>query len=77
VGINNLPFKSMIVGGATSRGGMNAQSGAGRMIAGLDEPEGHITGNVGDIFQSLNGTSGKVLWVKETGNGNDTGWVAK
>ena len=77
VGINNLPFKSMIVGGATSRGGMNPQSGAGRIIAGLNEPEGSITGNVGDIFQSLNGTSGKVLWVKETGNGTDTGWIAK
>ncbi len=83
VGIENLLSESIIVGGVTSRGrepsqgGSTAHSGAGRTIAGLGSPEGKVVGNVGDIFQQLNGTPGKTLWVKESGNSTPTGWVAK
>ena len=77
VGIKKLPFASVIVGGATSRGGTTAGSGAGRFIAGLGDPNNKVIGNVGDIFQRLDGTLGATLYVKETGNSTDTGWIAK
>lgn len=77
LGIGNLPGDFMIVGGATSRGGTTANSGAGRFLAGLGNPESRVTGHVGDIFQQLDGTPGATLWVKETGSGTSTGWTAK
>jgi hypothetical protein len=77
IGIENLPFDSIVVGGATSRGGTAASSGAGRSLAGLGDPNNKLIGNVGDIFQRLDGVPGEILYVKEMGNGTDTGWVAK
>ncbi len=77
VGIQNLPENSIVVGGAASRGGGTNNSGAGRFLAGLGVPENQILGNVGDIFQRLDGTPGETLYVKETGNGTVTGWKAK
>jgi hypothetical protein len=77
VGIGNLPFDSVVVGGATSRGGTTAHSGAGRFIAGLGDPNNKVIGNAGDIFQRLDGTPGATLYVKETGSGTNTGWTAK
>jgi Pectate lyase superfamily protein len=77
VGIENLPAACVVVGGATSRGGTTASSGAGRFIAGLGDPDTKVAGNVGDIFQRLDGTPGKTLYVKETGNSTNTGWKAK
>lgn len=77
VGLQALPSRSVIVGGATSRGS------AGRWFVGLvapnhqNGPNDQIIGNVGDIFQSLDGAPGTTLWVKESGNGTKTGWVAK
>jgi hypothetical protein len=77
VGIGNLPEDSLVVGGATSRGGVNPSSGAGRFVAGLDDPENKVTGNVGDIFQRIDGGVGSSLYVKESGNSTTTGWKAK
>lgn len=77
VGIGNLPAASVIVGGATSTGGTTASSGAGRLIAGLGDPNNKVIGNVGDIFQRLDGTVGATLYVKETGNSTNAGWTAK
>lgn len=77
VGIERLPFDSVVVGGATSRGGTTAGSGAGRFIAGLGDPTNKVIGNVGDIFQRLDGKSGATLYVKETGNSTNIGWTAK
>ena len=79
-GIGELPTRSVVVGGATSRGGTTPGSGAGRFIAGLGNPNNKLTGvpgNVGDIFQRLDGTPGKTLYVKEKGDGTKTGWTAK
>jgi hypothetical protein len=76
VGIRNLPFDSVIVGGATSRGGTKPNSGAGRFIAGMGDPETKVIGNVGDMFQRLDGARGKTLYVKEEGHGTATGWTA-
>lgn len=77
VGIAKLPADSLVVGGATSTGGSTASSGAGRFIAGLGDPNNKVTGNVGDIFQRLDGTPGATLFVKETGNSTNIGWTAK
>ena len=74
VGISNV--KRMVVGGATSKGNEKDAYGTGRLIAGLGNPEGHIVGNVGDIFQRLDGGSGSTLYVKEMGN-DEMGWVPK
>jgi hypothetical protein len=76
-GVGNLPFDSMLVGGATSRGGTTAGSGAGRFLAGLGDPNEKVIGNLGDIFQRLDGTTGATLYVKEAGNGSNTGWIPK
>jgi hypothetical protein len=65
VNIANPPFG--IVGGVTSRGGTAAKSDAGRFIAGLGCPDNRVLGNVGDIFQRLDGAPGETLCVKETG----------
>jgi hypothetical protein len=77
VGIEFLPEHSVVVGGATSRGGTTTSSGTGRFIAGLGDPNGKLTGNVGDIFQRIDGAVNSTLYVKESGNGTNTGWTAK
>ena len=77
VGIGRLPEDSVVVGGATSRGGTTAGSGAGRFVTGLGDPNNKVTGNVGDIFQRLDGNPGATFYVKETGNSTDTGWAVK
>jgi hypothetical protein len=76
-GIANLPFDSMVVGGGTTRGGTTTGSGAGRFLVGLSDPNGKVPGNVGDIFQRLDGIPGATLYVKEQGDGTNTGWTAK
>lgn len=40
-------------------------------------PEGNVTGNIGDLCINVNGGAGTTLYVKESGNGTNTGWVAK
>ncbi len=77
VGIGSLPEDSIVVGGATSTGGVTANSGAGRFITGLGDPNTKVTGNVGDIFQRIDGGTGSTLYIKESGNGTNTGWIAK
>jgi hypothetical protein len=77
LGIENLPEHSMVVGGATSRGGASATSGAGRFITGLGDPNDTITGNVGDIFQRIDGGVGATFYVKELDASPKTGWTAK
>ena len=46
----------------------NSKRGAG-------SPESIVTGNVGDVYQRTDGSTGTTLYVKESGTGN-TGWVA-
>jgi expansin (peptidoglycan-binding protein) len=81
VGIEFLPQKSLVVGGATSRGG--TQFGGGRFLVGLGNPNpikkglGGVPGSVGDIFQRLDGEPGKTFYVKELGNNTTTGWIPK
>jgi hypothetical protein len=82
LGLDKLPEKSIVVGGATSRGGTADRSGGGRLISGLGKPEGKVTGNVGDLFQRLDVPSPDEedpanLYVKTSGNNTDTGWMPK
>jgi len=70
LGFGVLPENYLVVGGAASRGG-------GRWLAGLGDPNNKVSGNVGDIFQRLDGTLRQTLYVKETGNNTNIGWTAK
>lgn len=45
--------------------------------AGAYTPEGNATGNVGDMWLRTNGGAGTCLYIKESGAGTNTGWVAK
>ena len=48
-----------------SRGGTGRQSGAGRLLAGFDDPnDTGVIGIIGDLFQRLDSPPG--LYVKET-----------
>jgi hypothetical protein len=76
-GLPALPEDALIVGGAVSRGGGAPATGGGRMLAGLGAPTDRVEGNVGDVFQRLDGDSGPKLFVKESGNATRDGWVAK
>lgn len=56
--------------------GVKTTSGA-QWSAGANDPNGAVTGNVGDLFSRTNGGAGSSLYVKESGNGTNTGWVGK
>jgi hypothetical protein len=42
---------------------------------GAANPEGAVTGNVGDVYQRTGGGVGTTLYVKESGAGTTTGWA--
>ncbi|MEV7098137.1 hypothetical protein AB0M80_35385 [Amycolatopsis sp. NPDC051045] len=85
VGLSNLPEHAVIVGGAASRGGSEPNSGGGRHLTGIGDPTESalpgdsvlVAGNIGDIYQRLDGGLGSTLYVKEFGNGTTAGWIAK
>lgn len=77
IGLPNLPDKAVLVAGASSRGGTAATSGAGRILAGFGDPNNSVLGNVGDIFQRLDGAPGTTLYGKEVGNNTSTDWTPK
>jgi polygalacturonase len=77
VGLPNLPEKAVLVGGASSRGGTAAHSGAGRLLAGLGDPNNSVLGDVGDMFQRLDGAPGTTLYIKEAGSNTNTDWTPK
>lgn len=45
--------------------------------SGTGTPEGAVTGNVGDMFSRTDGGAGTCLYIKESGAGTNTGWIAK
>jgi len=48
-----------------------------RIRSGLVDPEGAIVGNPGDVWLRANGSGpGSAFYVKESGVGTNTGWVA-
>ena len=54
------------------------QVGGTLLISGpwIADPNGHVTAPRGSIYSYTGGSSGPVLWTKESGSGN-TGWVAQ
>jgi hypothetical protein len=76
-GLLALPDDALVVGGAVSRGGSAPATGGARFLAGLGAPIDRVAGNVGDVFQRLDGAAGPKLFVKESGDGTPEGWVAK
>jgi len=47
-----------------------------RIRSGLVDPEGAIVGNPGDVWLRINGGPGATFYVKTSGVGTNTGWVA-
>ena len=45
--------------------------------SGVGTPEGSVHGNVGQLYLRLDGGTSTTLYVKESGAGTNTGWVAK
>ena len=60
----NLLLATLVFGGATLR------SGSG-------DPNSNVSGSVGDLYTDQSGGTSTTLYVKESGSGTDTGWVAK
>lgn len=46
-------------------------------IRGNGSPEGVIVADIGSTYQRADGGAGTSFYVKESGNGLNTGWVAK
>ncbi|TMV45652.1 hypothetical protein FE783_28635 [Paenibacillus mesophilus] len=44
---------------------------------GSGSPEGVVTADIGSTYRRIDGLAGSVFYVKESGNGTNTGWVAK
>jgi ethanolamine utilization microcompartment shell protein EutS len=55
----------------------NIKVGNATIRTGTGNPEGVVTGKVGDLFLRTDGGSGSTLYVKESGNGTNTGWAGK
>jgi len=51
--------------------------GGARVARGSGDPEGVVVGVVGDLFVRSDGGIGTTLYVKESGNDTNTGWIAK
>ena len=47
------------------------------IIEGTGSPEGAVSGMIGQLYIDKNGGAGVTLYVKESGAGTNTGWVAK
>ena len=48
-----------------------------RVLRGAGSPEGAVVAKVGALYARTDGGTGTTLYVKETGDNTDTGWVAK
>ena len=66
---DNFVDKLQVNGSAVFTGQVYADN----LKYGAFNPEGNISGNVGDIFQRTNGTGGAAVYIKENGAGT-TGW---
>lgn len=53
------------------------KSGDTRLVTGTGDPNGVYVANRGTLFLRMDGGVGSTLYVKEAGDGLDTGWTAK
>jgi hypothetical protein len=59
------------------KGSTGVLAGASLRSSGAVAPNNNVVGSVGDLYTNTSGGAGTTLYVKETGNGTNTGWVAK
>lgn len=45
--------------------------------SGYGSPENAVQGRIGNLYLRLDGGASTTLYVKESGAGTDTGWIAK
>lgn len=48
-----------------------------KWLSGSGSPDGAVAAAVGSLYTRINGSTGTVLYVKETGTSTNLGWVAK
>jgi hypothetical protein len=77
LGLNQLPERAVVAGGAAGRGGANPGTGSGRHLTGIGDPTGTVLGNVGDVYLRVDGAPGQTFYVKEADDNSATGWIAK
>jgi hypothetical protein len=46
-------------------------------LTGHGDPNTVVPGRIGAQYRNLDGGLGATLWIKESDDGGDTGWVAK
>ena len=51
--------------------------GGARVLAGTGTPVSIVVGDIGDLYCRKDGGANTTLYVKESGSGTSTGWVAK
>lgn len=57
--------------------GIYPSSTVAQIRSGTGTPESNVTGQIGDIWMRTNGGASTTLYIKESGAGTNTGWVAK
>ena len=76
--MNEFPFPPRSVDAATKDWMSQAKDWAdGRFKFGSGSPEGVVTANIGCQYVDTDGGASVTLYVKESGTGSKTGWVAK
>jgi hypothetical protein len=48
-----------------------------RVLRGIGSPEGVVVAKIGRLYVNASGGAGTTLYVKESGDMTNTGWVAK
>lgn len=66
----------ILKGGGIRVSRADGQVGAA-ILSGLGSPNGAVVGDLGWIYQRMDGGAGTCLYVKESGAGTNTGWVGK
>lgn len=51
--------------------------GGAKVLRGAGAPNSAVVGSVGDLYVRSDGGASTTLYVKESGNATNTGWVAK
>lgn len=64
-------------GGTLGDDRLIAVGGFRESLSGRGDPNGVVKSYPGSDYRDLDGGAGATLWIKESGNWTDTGWVAK
>lgn len=65
------------LGGVNTTISLQGASGSAVIFVGTGSPNGVVTANVGSIYLNFSGGSATTLYVKESGNATNTGWIGK